>query len=59
MLEWKEAIVGQVSAIRDVGGGGSFAKWLASLLPDTAAPGLIPSIAKKSSEEKIVDVAEE
>ena len=28
------------------------------LLPDPAAPGLIPSIPKKISEEKIVDVAE-
>ena len=40
------------------GGGGNIAQWFAYLLPDPAAPGLIPSIAKNISEEKIVDVPE-
>ena len=44
MLGWKEARVGQVSAIRDAGGWGSFAKWLANLLTDTAAPSSIPRV---------------
>ena len=34
--------------------GGSIAQWLAYLLPDPAAPGLIPSVPRK----KIVDIAE-
>ena len=36
----------------------SIAQWLADLLPDPAAPGLIPSIPKSFSREKIVDIAE-
>ena len=39
-------------------GGGSIAQWLAYLLPDPAAPGLITSVSKNVSEEKIVDIAE-
>ena len=38
--------------------GGSNAQWLAYLLLDPGALGSIPSILKKISEEKIVDVAE-
>ena len=38
--------------------GGSIAQLLAYLLPDLAAPGSMPSITQKISEEKIVDVAE-
>ena len=37
---------------------GSIAQWLAHLLPDPAALGLMPSIPKICSEGKIVDVAE-
>ena len=37
---------------------GSIAQWLAYLLPNPAALGSNPSISKKNSEEKIVDVAE-
>ena len=40
------------------GKGGSVAQWLASLLLETAAPGLNPSGSKIVSEEKNVDVAE-
>ena len=36
--------------------GGSIAQWLASLLPDPAAPGSIPSVPQKISEEEIVNV---
>ena len=36
---------------------GSLAQWLAHLLLDPAAPGLIASVPKKYSEEKIVNVA--
>ena len=36
---------------------GSIAQGLAYFLPDPVAPGLIPSIHKKYSEEKIVDVS--
>ena len=36
---------------------GAETQWLAYLLPNPAAPGSIPSIPKKFSEEKIVDVA--
>ena len=32
--------------------------WIQSLLPDPAAPGAIPSVSNKFSEEKIVDVVE-
>ena len=39
-------------------GKSSTAQWLAYLLLDPAARGLIPSIPQKNSEEKIVDVAE-
>ena len=38
--------------------GDSKAQWLAYLLLDPAAPGLIPSVLKKISEEKVVNVAE-
>ena len=38
--------------------GGNIAQWLAYLLLYPAALGSIPSIPKKNSEEKIVDVAE-
>ena len=38
--------------------GGSIAQRLAFLLPDPAAPGSIPSVTKKNSDEKIVDIAE-
>ena len=34
------------------------AQWLAYLLTYPPAPGLIPTISKKNSEEKIVDAAE-
>ena len=37
---------------------GSIAQWLASLIPDQAPPGLIPSIPKILSEEKIIHVVE-
>ena len=37
---------------------GRIAQWLAYLLPDPAAPGLIPCVPKRISEGKIVDVAE-
>ena len=37
--------------------GGSIAQWLAYLLPDPAALGLIPSVPKKISVETIIDVA--
>ena len=39
-------------------GGGSVVQWLAYFLLDSAAPGSIPSILKKISEEKIDIVAE-
>ena len=35
--------------------GGSIAQTLAYLLPDPAAPGLIPNVPQKISEEKIVN----
>ena len=38
--------------------GGSISQWLAYLLPDPAAPGSIPSIPLKFSEEKVFDIAE-
>ena len=38
--------------------GGSMARWVAYLLPDPAAPGLITSIPEIFSEEKIANVAE-
>ena len=34
------------------------AKWLARLLPGPAAPGSVPSIHEKFSDDKIVDVVE-
>ena len=37
---------------------GSIAQWLAYLLPDPDAPGLIPSILTKISDEKIINIAE-
>ena len=37
---------------------GSIAQWLASLIPDPAAQGLIASIPKILSEEKIIHVEE-
>ena len=39
-------------------GGGSIAQWLAYLLPDPAAPGLIPSNPEIVSDENIVGVAQ-
>ena len=45
--------------LRVVIAGGSIAQQLAYLLPEPAAPSLIPSIPKKISEEKIIDVAED
>ena len=36
----------------------SIARWSAYLLLDLAAPGSIPSVPKKNSEERIIDVAE-
>ena len=38
--------------------GGSIVQQLANLLPDPATSGLIPSIPKTISEEKIVNIAE-
>ena len=38
--------------------GGRITQWLSYLLPDPAAPGLIPSIPQIVSEEKTVNVAE-
>ena len=42
--------------VGNVGHGGSIAQWLAHLLPDPAALGLVPSIPEIFSEEKIVNV---
>ena len=39
-------------------GGGIIAQWLASLLQDPAAIGLIPSVPKFFSVEKIINVAD-
>ena len=38
--------------------GGILTQWLAHLLPDPAAPALIPNVPKKNSEENFVNVAE-
>ena len=40
-----------VSTYKSHWGVGSKAQWLAHLLPDPTAPGLIPSVPKKNSEE--------
>ena len=34
--------------------GGSIAQWLSYLLPDPAAPGLIPDVPEKFSEDKML-----